>query len=253
MINVLITGMNGLIGGILKEQLESEGGYNISSLQRSNVDGANNFQGDIADIESIRPAFVNQDVVVHLAAHLGDSEWSSHLQSNIIGTFNVFEAARLEGVKRVVFASSGRAASGFERMKPYSDIISGNYSEVTTGFQKVTGQMVRPEGLYGAVKAWGEGLACHFADAYQMSMICVRIGLVRPVDRPTDARSKSVHVSHRDIGRFFQKCIDAPERVNYEILFATSKNKWSYRDISAAKEIIGFEPLDSADDFEIET
>ena len=62
-----------------------------------------------------------------------------------------------------------------------------------------------------------------------------------------------MHVSHRDIARFFQKCIDAPEKVNYEILFATSKNKWSYRDISAAKEIIGFEPLDSADDFDVET
>ena len=250
MTNVLITGMNGLIGGILRNRLESEGGYNLTALQRSKLAGAKYFQGDIANINSIRPAFVGQDVVVHLAAHLGDTEWEGHLQSNIIGTYNVFEAARLEGVKRVVFASSGRAASGFERMKPYSDLISGNYSEVPDDFQKITGQMVRPEGLYGAVKAWGEGLACHFSDAYNMSMICVRIGLVKPIDRPTDTRSKSVHVSHRDIGRFFQKCIDAPKNIKYEILFATSKNKWSYRNITDAKNLIGFEPLDSADNFE---
>lgn len=115
---VLITGMSGLIGGLLRQHLEARGGYELSALNRRIIDGVRCFQADIADAEAIKPAFAGQDVVVHLAAYLGSDDWEGQLAGNVIGSYNVFEAARLAGVKRVVFASSGNAVRGFEQVAP---------------------------------------------------------------------------------------------------------------------------------------
>ena len=111
---VLITGMSGLIGGLLRRHLEKVGGYELSALNRRPVEGVECFQADIADLEAIKPAFEGLDVVVHLAAYVGSGDWEEHLSANVIGVYNVYEAARLAGVKRVVFASSGATAMGIE-------------------------------------------------------------------------------------------------------------------------------------------
>ena len=110
---VLITGMSGLIGGLLRRHLENLGGYELRALNRRPVDGVECYQADIADLDAIRPAFEGIDVVVHLAAFLGGDDWEGQLSGNVIGVYNVYEAARLAGVKRVVFGSSGATVQGF--------------------------------------------------------------------------------------------------------------------------------------------
>ena len=105
---ILITGMSGLIGGILRSHLEAVGGYELTALNRRQVDGVRTVQADIGDLESIRPAFEGQDVVVHLAAHVASEPMEDVVRGNLAGTWNVYEAAREAGVKRVIFASSGR-------------------------------------------------------------------------------------------------------------------------------------------------
>src|SRR5215469_1279001 len=99
-LNVLVTGMSGLIGGAVRKRLA--GRYALSALNRSLVPGVKTFQADIADRDAIRPAFAQQDVVVHLAGSKG-GDWEELLQTNIIGTYNVFEASRQAGVKRVIY------------------------------------------------------------------------------------------------------------------------------------------------------
>ena len=116
---VLITGISGLIGGLLRRQLVSEGGYQLTGLNRRLVEGVRSFQGNVADLDGIRPAFEGVEVVVHLAAELPPTEWEEQLATNIVGTYNVYEAARLSGVKRVVFVSSGATVNGFEIIHPY--------------------------------------------------------------------------------------------------------------------------------------
>ena len=244
---VLITGMSGLIGGLLKEHLIAEGGYDLTALNRRNVDGIQTVQADIADMESIRPAFEGQDVVVHLAAYLGSQDWEGQHAGNVLGTYNVFEAARLAGVGRVIFASSGNAIRGFERVPPYSDIAAGRYDQVPENFPKITPNDVRPEALYGAAKVWGEALARHFSDDYDMSMLCVRIGSVTQIDIPRAIRENAIYLSHRDIATHLQACIDAPDDVRFGIFFAVSNNKWNYRDLTSSREVLGWEPQDSAD------
>tara|TARA_B100000315_G_scaffold259561_1_gene316072 strand:+ start:210 stop:974 length:765 start_codon:yes stop_codon:yes gene_type:complete len=244
---VLITGMSGLIGGILKDNLQQVGGYELTALNRRHVDGVTNFQADIADPEAIKPAFEGQDVVVHLAAYLGGSDWEGHHALNVTGTYNVYEAARLAGVKRVVFASSNQTFGGFERVSPYSDICAGEYDRVPADFPMITHEQIRPASLYGATKVWGEALGRHFSDEYGMSIICVRIGAVRQGDRPTTTRENSVYLSHRDVGQALRKSIDAPASVQYDIFNAISDNRWNYRDLTHSKEVIGYVPQDSAE------
>ena len=244
---VLITGMSGLIGGLLKDHLLNEGRYELKALNRNYVEGVENHQADISDLDAIKPAFGGQDVVVHLAAYLGSQGWQWQHDNNVLGTYNVFEAARLAGVKRVIFASSGSTIRGFERVKPYKDIADGNYGEVPEDFPMITRDQIRPEALYGASKVWGEALGRHFSDDYDMSVICVRIGSVRKENRPLSVRENAIYLGHSDICQMLQLCIEADQNINYDVFFAVSDNKWNYRDISHAREVLGYIPKDSAD------
>ena len=245
---VLITGMSGLIGGLLKDHLLEAGGYELTALNRRPVEGIRTVQADIADLDAIRPAFEDQEVVVHLAAYLGAQDWEGHHAANVLGTYNVYEAAREAGARRVVFASSGNAIRGYERVPPYSHIAAGEYDKVPTDFRRLTHHDVRPEALYGAAKVWGEALARHFADEYGMSMICVRIGSVTTGNRPRTTRENAIYLSQRDVSTHLKACIDASYDLDFDIFFAVSNNKWNYRDLSHARDALGWEPEETADD-----
>ena len=266
MTKVLITGMSGLIGGLLRGHLEGMGGYELRALNRRAVEGVECHRADIADLDAIRPAFEGVDVAVHLAAFLGSPDWSGHLSGNVIGAYNVYEAARLAGVKRVVFASSGATVQGFEQTAPYDAIIAGRYDEVPEGFPKVTHESMRPRGIYGAAKVWGEALGRVYSDDHGLSVLCVRIGRVnrlllllwpwrrprftRPESRPElTAAEVSRYLSHRDVCQVLQRCIDAPDDLRYGVFLATSNNRWGYRDLEHARRVLGYEPQDSAEDF----
>jgi hypothetical protein len=108
---------------------------------------------------------------------------------------------------------------------------------------------MRPSGLYGASKIWGEALARHYADAYGMSMICVRIGRVHEGDRPASVRDFSVWCSQRDVVSMILRCLTAPASLRFEVFFATSDNRWNYRDLDHPKKILGWTPLDRAEDY----
>lgn len=136
---VLITGMTGLIGGLLREHLESLGGYELSALNRRPIEGVECHQADIADLDAIRPTFENKDVVVHLAAALyDDMPWNEFAQANLIGPRNVYEAARLARVKRVIFASSGFTIRGFESVSPYNALVAGEIESLPPEVPKIT-------------------------------------------------------------------------------------------------------------------
>ena len=100
---------------------EVKEGWKILNIQkRDSVD----FVGDISDFNSIQESFKNQDVVIHLAADRRSyGEWDSVMKNNIEGTYNVFEAAKKNGIKRIIFASSNHATGGFYLVPPWSDVF----------------------------------------------------------------------------------------------------------------------------------
>ena len=245
---VLVTGMSGLIGGALRRHLEGQ--YELSALNRRPIPGVKCHQADIADLDAIAPAFAGVDTVVHLAARTGSSDiFEEILQSNVIGTYNVFEAARRAGVGRVVYASSGATVSAWEREAPYSALVAGRYDEAKSWKTMTHETPTRPAGLYGASKIWGEAIARHFADVYGLSAICVRIGRVLAGDRPTSPREFSVFCSQRDVVRLLELCIAAAPAVKFDVFYAVSDNRWGYRDLEHARAVLGFTPLDRAEDY----
>src|SRR5262245_9505561 len=244
---VLITGMSGLIGGALRRRLGPR--YALRALNRTRIAGVECHQADIGDLSAIAPAFNGADHVVHLAARAGGGgTWEDILHHNVIGTYNVFEAARRAGVKRVVYASSGATVSACERDEPFASLAAGRYAGVAAWPRLSHDTPPRPSGLYGVSKVWGEALARHFSDAHEMSMICLRIGAVNAEDRPLEAREYSAWLSQRDATRAFELALAAPPALRFAVCFVTSDNAWSYRDATHARDVLGFVPEDRAED-----
>jgi nucleoside-diphosphate-sugar epimerase len=249
-VKILVTGMSGLIGAALGRRLGAT--YELRALNRRAVPGVPCHRADIGDLDAIQPAFEGIEVVVHLAAVVGPSpSFDAILSTNVIGTRNVFEAARRAGVRRVVYASSGAVVAGYEREDPYRALVEGRYGDVDTWPRLTHESPVRPSGLYGVSKVWGETLARHYADAHGLSMLGIRIGHVVAEDRPLTVRDFTVWCSQRDIVRMLDLSIRAPETVRCEVFFALSDDRWSYRDLEHPCAVLGYEPLDRAEDHRV--
>jgi nucleoside-diphosphate-sugar epimerase len=243
---ILITGLSGLIGGALQRHLA--GTYPLCGLNRRPVPGVDCYLADLGDLDAIRPAFVGVETVVHLAAAAGDNHAPAEImRTNVTGAYHVFEAARRAGVARVIFASSGATVAGWEREPPLSHVVAGEYDKLGPWTPLTHESPVRPAGLYGASKIWGEALGRHYADAYGMSVICLRIGRVKAEDRPSGPRDRSVWCSQRDVVRMIAACLEASATVRFDTFFVVSDNRWSYRDVGHARDLLGWTPLDSAD------
>lgn len=244
---ILVTGLSGLIGKALQPSL---GSYSsVRSLNRSKVAGVDSVQASIGDYEEIRPAFDDVDVVLHLAAKAGERySWDDLQSTNIQGTFNVLRAAVDAGCSRVVFASSGATVSGYEQMEPYKTLTSGVYDSAPARWALIDHTWAtRPTGLYGTTKVWGEALCRHIADTTEMSVLCVRIGYVNRNDLPARPRDFAIWCSQRDIVSALLKSIDVQASRSFETIFVTSRNKWGYRDLSHAEQVVGFTPQDEAE------
>lgn len=245
---VLVTGANGLIGSALRRILPDK--YEWSALNRRALDGVPTTQADIADLEAIRPAFEGIDTVVHLAAVAKvDASWDTLLNPNFTGTYNVYEAARAAGVKRVIFASSGATVAGIQSEEPFKALVEGRYSDVDESWPMLTHEsMPRPMGLYGVSKVFGEVLGRHYVDTSPLSVICLRIGWVGEEDHPHTPAHWANWCSQRDIVQVIERSIDAPPTLRYGIFFATSNNRWGYRDLEHTRSVLGYVPQDHAEE-----
>jgi uronate dehydrogenase len=167
------------------------------------------------------------DGVIHLGGHSVEGTWDQIHNSNIVGCYNTFEAARMAGVKRVVFASSNHAVGFYPRKRKIG-------TDVT----------VRPDSRYGVSKAFGEALGALYADKHGMSVTCLRIGNVGP--RPLDVRRLSIWVSPEDLVQLFRIGLEHP-RIRFEILYGASDNAASWWDNSRARAL-GYRPKGRGED-----
>jgi nucleoside-diphosphate-sugar epimerase len=247
---VLVTGLSGLIGGAFRKYAGDA--YDLRGLNRRAVPGVPCHQADIADLEAIAPAFTGVATVVHLAAAVGSAaSFDGLMRHNIVGTYNVLEAARRAGVRRVVFASSGNTVTALEREPPYHALATGRYDELSPGQAWALISPLappRPGSLYGCSKLWGETLGRYYADVHGLSVICLRIGHVSAADRPAEPREFAVWCSQRDVARGIALAVDAQETLRYDILFITSDDRWGYRDLTRSREVLGYVPQDRAED-----
>ena len=245
---VLVTGLSGLIGRALMDEIRTE--HDVSALNRGAVNDVPTTRASIDDFNGIQPAFAGQDVVIHLAAQIHDGVgWDALLATNVVGTRNVFQAAADAGVRRVVFASSGAVVAGWELVPPYAQLVAGEYDGIGQVPLIDESMPTRPRNLYASTKVWGEALGRHFADNHGLEVVCLRIGYAHTADRPQDARQFSVWNSRRDVVQAIRLAMTANLPDRYEQFFVLSNNRYGYRSIERARRLLGYEPMDAAEDF----
>jgi nucleoside-diphosphate-sugar epimerase len=249
---VLLTGADGTIGTAIREHLGDR--YELVPLTRERR-GFSAHVGDVSDFDAIRPAFDGVDAVVHLAAAASiEAAWEEVLPSNLVGAYNVFEAARQAGVERVVYASSSHAVGMYE-LEAAPGIYRPGQGPVID--HEVA---VRPDSLYGVSKAYGEALGRFYAERHGLRVFCLRIGAVEANDDPTEpldnplldldedgrrARMRAVWLSRRDCASLVARCLDV-EDVRWALVYGVSANPARFWDLEQARELLGWEPQDAA-------
>ena len=235
---VLVTGAAGMIGkqlqGYLRDRYRLRVMYHRTILPAVGDDDV--IVGDACDLATVERAVDGVEAIVHLAGEPNQhASFVEVFEKNIRGTYNVYEAAKRHGRPRVVFASTNHVAGWYEVVKEY----------VTPDLP------VRPDGFYGASKAYGEALGRWYHDAFGVSVICLRIGSY--LDRPANVRNLSTWLSPRDMAQITWRAIESD--VGFGIFYAISGNTRRYWDIGDTQRILGFEPEDNAETYaaEIET
>jgi nucleoside-diphosphate-sugar epimerase len=263
---ILITGAYGLIGNLVFGHLSRQPErYEVFGLDRyrqpssrirpqdvTEIPTDHFYQANLTDPSGTWLAMLGMDMVVSMAAEPGGNNWDSLLQNNLIGAYQMFESAKRAEVKRVVFASSVMVNSGYRADAPYGAIFEGKYDEVPDNFQRVKAdQPPRPTTLYAASKVWGETLGAYNAQVFGLSCLCLRIGWVLADDRPPPKYGRSVWCSHRDICQLVEKCLEAPEELKFDIFYGFSDNRYRFADLEHTKEVLGYQPQDSADQYPV--
>lgn len=224
----VITGVHGRVGTLVAREMNglvgTVVGLDIDGVIRSREE-VPVICADILDEPALVSAFEGATGVVHLAGIPDEADVLDLIHSNIIGTRNVLEAARKAGVRRVVFASTGR--------------VSGFYAvPELIGVDRPT----RPDSFYGWTKASGEILGRLYWDKFGLEVVCVRIGSFE--ETPADRRHRSTWVSSSDLARAFRAAVSADE-VGFTVFYAVSDNQDRWWDTTPG-ERLGYHPVDDA-------
>lgn len=228
---LLLTGAAGGLGRQLRPRLKAY----CDTLRLSDIADL----GAAAPGEELRPARLEDraamlallegvDAVVHLGGVSTEQPFDLILQANIVGAFNLYEAARKQRVRRIVFASSNHV-TGFYRQDEVID----------------TRAPMRPDGYYGLSKAYGENLAQFYFDRYRIETVSLRIGSSFP--EPRDRRMLATWLSYDDLERLVVASLSAPV-VGHTVVYGVSDNTTTWWDNTGARHL-GYRPQDSSERF----
>lgn len=226
--NVLITGAAGDVGTHLRRELAGKYALRLSDLRplKDKVRSERFMKADISNMADAKRITRGMDAIVHLGGYSVEGPWEPIHKANIVGCYNMFEAARLNGVKRFLFATSNHAVGFYRRDQTIDHRV-----------------YPRPDGRYGVSKAFGEMLGSLYSEKYGMEVFLMRIGNVHPV--PVDKRRLSIMFSPRDLAQLVSIGIDHPQ-IRFEIVYGVSGNKRSWYDNSNAFRL-GYRPQDDAE------
>ena len=227
---ILITGAAGDVGGHLRRELAGRYALRLSDIRpvADLADGEEFIRGDCASLRDMLKVTKGVEAIVHLGGFSVEGDWDTILRANIVGTHNVFEAARRNGVRRMVFATSNHAVGFYDRDETIDHRV-----------------YPRPDSRYGVSKVFGEALGSLYADKYGMEVVCMRIGNVNP--KPMDKRRLSIWLSPRDLAQLVSIAIDRPG-IRFEIVYGVSGNRRSWYD-NANAERLGYAPQDDSEPY----
>jgi uronate dehydrogenase len=229
---LVFTGAAGKLGGVLREYLRTLANTlvlsDIRELETPLVDGEEFILCDLADHAAVGHLLKGADLVIHFGGISREDVFEKVLQGNIIGQFNIYDNALTCGIKRVVLASSNHVTGYY----PADEVIDAK-------------QPMRPDGLYGVSKGYGELLASFYHDRHGLESVCLRIGTCMP--GPNTLRSLATWISHDDLAELV-RCAALTPDVGFSVVYGVSNNDKSWWRNDDAKRI-GYYPRDSADDY----
>lgn len=263
---VLVTGPTGRVGSALVAHLD---GFDITGFDRQECRHVPTETGDVADYPELESAVEGADAVVHLAAESAvDASWPVVLQSNVIGGYNLLEAARRNEVERVVLASTNHVLGMYEQ-EHSPELYERDYDLVLD--QETP---PRPDSHYAVSKVCNEGHARYYVENYEFPqrVYVLRLGSIRgeKQDHPyADAergvergewerdselyrqevnRMKATWQSRRDVAHMVECCL-RDETVTYDVFYGVSNNERRWFDIEHAKDVLGYTPRDNGEEW----
>jgi uronate dehydrogenase len=230
--NILVTGAAGGIGTRLRALMR---GLYPSILwsdirKPDDLKADENFAiADLADLAAVERLVDGIEGIVHLGGQSIEAPWERILSANIVGGYNLFEAARRKRVERVVFASSNHAIGFYPRSRKIG-----------------VGVTVRPDSRYGVSKAFGEALGALYAYKHGLRITCLRIGNV--TDVPADERRLSIWLKPEDLVQLIRIGLEHPD-IRFEVFYGMSDNAHAFWDNSNARRF-GYRPQGKAEEFQ---
>ncbi|WPB56521.1 NAD(P)-dependent oxidoreductase [Xylophilus sp. GOD-11R] len=229
---LLLTGAAGGLGRVLRERLVPM----AATLRVSDIAPLGAPRGpheevmpcDLADKAAVHRLVEGCDAIVHLGGVSVERPFEEILEANIKGLFNVYEAARRHGVRRVVFASSNHVI-GFYRQTERLDASA----------------LRRPDGYYGLSKSFGEDMAQFYFDRHGIETVSIRIGSSFP--EPANRRMMSTWLSYDDLTRLIDRALYT-RNVGHLVVYGASANRDVWWDNHAAARL-GWTPQDSSEIF----
>lgn len=229
---LVLTGAAGALGSTLRAPLAAMCDELVSTDQ---VDGLENLaanetyvKADVGNLDAMVEISKGADMFVHFGAIADEDIWDNILHSNIIGAYNVWEAAYRNGLKRVVYASSVHAVG----MHPKTDTIGIDAPH-------------KPDSYYGLAKCFAEDLASLYWDKRGIEAVCMRIFSATP--KPMNARAIGTWLSPDDLVQLVEKSVSSPV-VGLSVVYGISNNDRAVVENTKAGHL-GFRPKDNAEDY----
>lgn len=228
---LLLTGAAGNLGQLLRERLKPWTEVlrlsDIGELGQA-LPGEELVACDLADKAAVYQMLEGVDAVLHFGGRSLEAPFEQLLQANIQGAYNLYEGVHKRGIRRVIYASSSHAVGYY----PTTERIDAD-------------SPLRPDGLYGLTKCFGEGLSRYYFDRFGIETVCLRIGSCFP--EPRNARMLATYLSYEDLVELVRCALFTP-RVGHTIVYGVSDNRINWWDNSKAGHL-GFVAQDTADTF----
>ena len=228
---IVLTGAAGRLGGYLRKPLaakcETLVSTDITPLTGSLIKGESFVQADLADYAKMAEIIKGADMVVHFGGHPDEKPFEDILHANIIGCYNIWQAANEAGVRRIVYASSIHAVG----LHPKTTAINIHTPH-------------RPDSYYGLAKCFAEDMAKLYWDKKGLEAVCLRILSCANV---TNSRALGSWLSYDDLIHLVERAVDTPT-TGFAVIYGVSNNDRSPVDNTGAS-FLGYRPRDNAEQF----
>ncbi|WP_151639481.1 NAD-dependent epimerase/dehydratase family protein [Noviherbaspirillum aerium] len=228
---LLITGAAGNVGKVMRERLAPFARIlRLSDVKPFGPEKPNeeHMLCDLGDMAGVHQLLKDCDAIVHLGGISVEAPFQPILNANIVGVYNLYEAARKHGIGRIVFASSNHVIGFYEQNQTIDTEVP-----------------MRPDTMYGVSKGFGELLSRFYFDRYGIETVCLRIGSA--YHEPLDRRMMSTFLSFDDLTELI-RCSLYTENVGHTVVYGVSANRNCWWDNSKARHL-GFQPKDTSEVF----